>query len=80
MMTLEFKNRLLVERFEEKAPLCPSLETNLPMRTSALKHTSLAEFKVEYLVARHAIQVDLLRVLRALPLDVHGKFDPFLWS
>jgi hypothetical protein len=74
MMTLEFKNRLLVQRFEQEAPPLPVAEAILPTRVGALKHTSLEEVKAEYLALRHTIQADLLRVLRALPRDVHGKF------
>ena len=74
MMTLEFKNRLLVQRFEERAPLLSLAEAILPTRVGALKHISLDEVKAEYLALRHTIQADLLRVLRALPRDVHGKF------
>lgn len=73
MMTLEFRNRLLVQRLEEGPLSSSAYETSLPMRTCALKYTTLEQVKAEYLASRHAIQADLLRVLRALPLDVHGK-------
>jgi hypothetical protein len=72
-MTLEFKNRLLVQRFEQEAPPLSVAEAILPTRVGALKHISLEQVRTEYLASRHAIQADLLRVLRALPLDVHGK-------
>lgn len=73
MMILEFKNRLLVQKFQEEALPFPAFDASLPTRVGALKYTSWEQVEAEYLASRHTIQADLLRVLRALPLDVHGK-------
>lgn len=70
MMTILHKENLLIQWLAEPNKL--PIETSLASRVCRLRSEHLDDVFTKTRIVKSAIQSDLLGVLRALPLEVHG--------
>lgn len=76
MMTVLHKEHLLAQWLAEKLMTSSPNDDTLSTRVCDLKSKSIEDVFTETRSIKSKIQRDLLGVLRALPLEVHGKLDP----
>jgi hypothetical protein len=73
-MTTQYKEHLLIRHFTESRSSTPQTDITVGTRICKLKYTSLEEVVTEISSMKHSIQRDLLGVLKALPLEIHGEY------